>query len=394
MTAIQSLTPTVNGAQRNYAISLTDQFFGPVGARQRTLVSTPNQGRNLAFWGQEFWLTNENDGSASVPGYSDSGFGVAAGADYGSLSTGRYGVGFEHFNGDSISGDPKVTKTVNNWTVFSLYANWADSDTGLFFGTQASSGFGSFDEKRRIIVGEFTDTAKGHWQGWLAAWGATIGDVIGDDMFAIIPQASVDALYMAEDATRRVVPVRPTSASRNAQARRFVGSSASRVGRNLNCGAGMSALKCISATAMNSRVNQPTPTRISSRRKTCASRFPARPSRCRNSSAAGRCISSTTTGLSAATTTAPWARTRGRRPAASRSPDISSRARLFAVQGRKSCARSRIFLGPWVSKDRPKFSTICCDDHVCASATKNAVTQQGDKQLGSRGQTIFARHAL
>jgi uncharacterized protein with beta-barrel porin domain len=198
--AIQSMTPTINGAQRNYAISLTDQFFGPLGARQRVLVTTPNQGRNLAFWGQEFWLTNRNDGTATVPGYADSGFGVAAGADYGSLSTGRFGVAFEHFNGDSVAGDPRVTKTVNNWTVFSAYANWADQDTGLFFTTQASGGFGSFDEKRRVLIGDYQPTAKGHWQGWLAAWGATIGDVIGDDMLALIPLASVDALYMAEDA--------------------------------------------------------------------------------------------------------------------------------------------------------------------------------------------------
>jgi hypothetical protein len=198
--AFQSLMPVVNGAQRNYAISMTDQFFGPVGARQRVLVSTPNQGRNLAFWGQEFWLSNQNDGSAAIPGYSDSGFGVAAGADYGSLSTGRYGVAFQHFNGDSVSGDPKVTKTLNNWTVFSGYANWADADTGLFFGTQVSGGFASFDEKRRILLPDYTPTAKGHWTGWLAAWGATVGTVIGDDMFALIPQASVDALYMSEEA--------------------------------------------------------------------------------------------------------------------------------------------------------------------------------------------------
>lgn len=198
--AMQSLMPVVNGAQRNYAISLTDQFFGPVGARQRVLVTTPNQGRNLAFWGQEFWLTNQNNGGGTIPGYADSGFGVAAGADYGALSTGRYGVAFEHFNGDSVAGEPRVTKTLNNWTVFSAYANWMDEDNGLYFTTQVNGGFGSFDEKRRIIVADFTDTAQGHWTGWLAAWGATVGDVIGDDLFAIIPQASVDALYMHESA--------------------------------------------------------------------------------------------------------------------------------------------------------------------------------------------------
>jgi hypothetical protein len=198
--AFESLLPTINGAQRNYAISMTDQFFGPVGARQRVLVTTPNQGKNLAFWGQEFWLSNKNDGGGSHVGYSDSGFGVAAGVDYGSLSSGRYGVAFQHFNGDSISGVPRVTKTLNNWTVFSGYANWADTDNGWFLSTQVSGGFGSFDEKRRVLVGDFTPTAKGHWQGWLAAWGATIGTVIGDDLFAIIPQAGVDALYMHEDA--------------------------------------------------------------------------------------------------------------------------------------------------------------------------------------------------
>jgi hypothetical protein len=199
-TAFQSMSPTVNGAQRNYAIQLTDQAFGPVGARQRALISTPNQGRNLAFWGQEFWLSNQNKGSASTPGYSDSGFGVAGGADYGSLSSGRFGIAFEHFNGDSVEGNPRVTKTVNDWTVFSLYGDWADADTGLFFGTQGSFGFGSFDEKRRILVGDYTPTAKGNWTGWLTAGGASIGDVIGDDMFALIPQADIDALYMSEGA--------------------------------------------------------------------------------------------------------------------------------------------------------------------------------------------------
>jgi uncharacterized protein YhjY with autotransporter beta-barrel domain len=200
VTAFQSLMPTVNGAQRNYAIALTDQSFGPVGARQRALIGTPNQGHNLAFWGQEFWLSNQNDGSASVPGYADSGFGVAAGADYGSLSTGRYGVAFEHFNGDSVEGSPRITKTVNDWTVFSLYGDWSDADTGLFVGTQGSFGFGSFNEKRRIEIGPYTPTAQGHWTGWLTAVGVSVGDVIGDDMFAIIPQADIDALYMHESA--------------------------------------------------------------------------------------------------------------------------------------------------------------------------------------------------
>ena len=200
VTAFQSLIPTVNGAQRNYAIALTDQSFGPVGARQRALIRTPNQGRNLAFWGQEFWLANQNDGSAGLPGYADSGFGVAAGADYGSLSTGRYGLAFEHFNGDSVEGSPRVTKTVNNWTVFSLYGDWADADTGLYFGTQGTFALGSFDEKRRIQVGPYTPTAQGHWTGWITAGGASAGVIFGDDTFAIIPQADIDALYMHESA--------------------------------------------------------------------------------------------------------------------------------------------------------------------------------------------------
>ena len=197
--ALSALAPNVSDATRKFAVAVTDQARGAIGARQRTLRSYARQGDDIALWAQEFVQTLNVDPNAPDAGYTGSGFGFAVGADGGAPSSGRYGFGVTYFTGDASAKAPRNDETLIEWYMLSAYTNWLGR--GLFFDTQLTAGYGDFNASRDVSVGTaLTRTAAADWSGYLAAGGFSTGFMLTYNSVVFMPQFSIDGLYVHEDA--------------------------------------------------------------------------------------------------------------------------------------------------------------------------------------------------
>jgi uncharacterized protein YhjY with autotransporter beta-barrel domain len=191
--------PDIAGGVRSLSIAMTDQATGVIGARERGLVTAPQNTRNeFRFWGQEFYNNVSASGTVDVPGHSGAGQGVALGVEWGDIRTVRYGVGYTFFSSQEVESHPRDTKTNGDWNMLSFYAGWR---TGDFFVTpQVNLGQGDFHSRRTIIASTVGRSATANWSSYLAAGGFTTGYIMDVGGFQIIPQIAVDGLYLRESA--------------------------------------------------------------------------------------------------------------------------------------------------------------------------------------------------
>ena len=208
--AYNSLAPNLTGGTRAIAISITDQATGPVGARQRLLGMYGKTDGDMTLWGQEFvqmlkdpgkGALDANTGFKTSPGFKDHGFGFAIGADGGSPKYGWYGGAFTFYAGDvnELSRDSHENQ---QWYLLSLYSTWRGK--GLFLDTKLDAGYGHVDGKRRLSLTQpggttLTREADNKHAGELISGGLTTGAMFSYGATTLMPQLSLDGLYMREE---------------------------------------------------------------------------------------------------------------------------------------------------------------------------------------------------
>ncbi|HEY1631659.1 MAG TPA: autotransporter domain-containing protein [Rhizomicrobium sp.] len=189
--------PDVTGSQRALAVALSDQSTGAVGARQRALRMYAGQDGDATMWGQEFTERLNVGNQIAAAGYNDSGFGFALGMDGGSPSSGRYGVAFTFYSGDTSEKEPRDSKTTSEWYMLTGYSDWRGK--GFFFDSNLSIGYGSIDGKRVFDFGGVDRTAEGKRSAAMASGGMTAGVAMTSGGTVIMPQISVDGLVMRQE---------------------------------------------------------------------------------------------------------------------------------------------------------------------------------------------------
>lgn len=192
-----SFAPNVSGETRAIAISITDQATGPVATRQRDLRMYAGQDSDLTLWSEEFGNSLNEDAASGTPGFRNSGFGFAVGADAGNPQAGRYGAAFTFFSGSSNEKPPRITHTTEDWYMATGYTDWRGR--GFFLDTQASVGIATIDGKRVLTLSTLTRTADGSRNALMGDLGATTGVIFNWGGTVLTPQISVDGMSMREE---------------------------------------------------------------------------------------------------------------------------------------------------------------------------------------------------
>ena len=217
--SVGSLLPNIGGGARALALAATDQATGPIGTRQRALISQPKQG--LGFWSQEFYSNINQQTTAQSASFFGSGLGLSMGAEWGSegnvatnpadsdSTTTRYGLGYTYFAGQVTESRPRATKSDVSLHMASIYAAWRWND--FYVAEQANAGLGLFTGNRTAVTPGFVRdlegrqtldaratqrVARGDWTSYMTSGGISAGYVMNLGPVQIIPQISVDALYM------------------------------------------------------------------------------------------------------------------------------------------------------------------------------------------------------
>ncbi len=197
-TAINSAAPDVGGGVRALAIAMTDSTTGVIGARGRGLVLSPgNQQDDFRFWAQEVYDQVSAGSTALTSGYSGAGQGVAVGIEWGALPSGRAGVAFTFFASQEAEAHPADNRTDGDWHLLSFYAGWRPGS--FFLAPEVNIGQADYRSWRGIAIGSvLTRTATATWTGYLGSGGLTTGYVIPMGAMQLVPELSVDGLYLRE----------------------------------------------------------------------------------------------------------------------------------------------------------------------------------------------------
>lgn len=207
-----AFAPDVTGSARAIAISLTDQGSGEVGARQRALRMYAGQDGDTTLWGQEFTQDLNVGNKTEAGGYDDTGFGFVLGADGGSPRTGRYGVAFQFYSGDTHEKSPRTDTTNSEWLMLTGYTDWRGK--GFFLDSQGSIGYAQLKGQRFINVGpvggglctsessvdcDVSRDARGDRSAEFLSGGVTSGVLLAAGGLLFTPQVSLDGLTMREE---------------------------------------------------------------------------------------------------------------------------------------------------------------------------------------------------
>ena len=192
---LNSLMPSIGNGVRALTVALTDQAMGPIGARQRGLVSRPKEA--LSFWTQQFYEDLNQSTSLSSTSYFGSGQGASAGVEWGNTAKTRYGAGYTFFAGQVTESNPRTTKADVILNMFSLYGGWKLNN--FFLTPQANFGFAQFTGHRIVTVAGIERTASAKWNAYLASGGLTTGYQMNFGPVQIIPQISLDGFWMHQN---------------------------------------------------------------------------------------------------------------------------------------------------------------------------------------------------
>jgi hypothetical protein len=208
--AYNNMAPNLTGGTRAIVISITDQATGPVGAHQRALNMYGKTDGDMTLWGQQFVQMLKDPGKGSVdvntgfktsPGFKDHGFGFVLGVDSGSPKYGWYGGAFTFYAGD-VNELSRTAHENQQWYLLSLYSVWRGK--GLFLDTKLDVGYGHVDGKRSISLVQpsgsaYIREADNKHAGALIAGGMTTGMMFSYGAMTLMPQLSVDGMYMREE---------------------------------------------------------------------------------------------------------------------------------------------------------------------------------------------------
>jgi hypothetical protein len=221
--AYDSFAPDVAGGTRAIAISITDQATGAVGARQNSLRMYASQSGDMTLWAQQFvQLIKEpgqgavqTDGSREKAGFRDHGFGIALGMDAGSPNNGWYGGALTFYNGDvnEIGRDSSENQL---WVVLSGYSTWRSK--GMFIDAKLDVGYAHIKGTRAIELKVGTGTSETSYARYaqnshsaaLISGGVTTGGTLTYGSFTVMPQVSLDGLFLREDGYTEGNPISKT----------------------------------------------------------------------------------------------------------------------------------------------------------------------------------------
>lgn len=197
--AINANVPDVGGGVRALAVAMTDSVTGVVGARERNLVlAAANQQDEFRFWAQEVYDGVSAGTTATTSGFSGQGQGVALGIEFGALPDIRYGLAFTFFASSESEAHPADDKTDGDWHLLSFYAGWRPGN--FFITPELNIGQADYTSRRSIpIGGVLTRTANANWIGYLGSAAVTAGYVLPMGVFQLIPELSVDGLYLHQN---------------------------------------------------------------------------------------------------------------------------------------------------------------------------------------------------
>ena len=193
---LDTMLPNIGIGSRALTVAVTDQATGPIGARQRGLVTAPKQG--LGFWSQQFYDDVQAGTSSTSRSYFGSGYGIAMGAEWGATRTARYGVGYSFFAGQVTEKYPRTSKEDMSLNMLSFYSGWRAQN--FFFTPQLDAGIANFTGDRMVTAGGFSRIADGDWSAYVASGGFSTGYVLSFGPLQIIPQISLDGLYLHQTA--------------------------------------------------------------------------------------------------------------------------------------------------------------------------------------------------
>jgi uncharacterized protein YhjY with autotransporter beta-barrel domain len=197
--AVNANVPDVGGGVRALAIAMTDSATGVVGARERNLVlSAANQQDEFRFWAQEVYDGVSAGTTATTSGYTGQGQGVALGVEFGALPDIRYGLAFTFFASSESEAHPADNKTDGDWHLLSFYAGWRPGN--FFITPELNLGQADYTSRRGVPIGDvLTRTANANWIGYLGSAAVTTGYVLPMGVFQLIPELSVDGLYLHQN---------------------------------------------------------------------------------------------------------------------------------------------------------------------------------------------------
>jgi uncharacterized protein YhjY with autotransporter beta-barrel domain len=165
---------------------------------------------DMTLWGQQFvqmlkdpgkGVTDANTGFKTSPGFKDHGFGFALGVDGGSPKYGWYGGAFTFYAGD-VNELSRTSHENQQWYLMSLYSVWRGK--GLFLDSKLDVGYGHVDGKRIISLAQptgitYTREADNKHAGALISGGVTTGAMFSYGAMTLMPQLSLDGMYMREE---------------------------------------------------------------------------------------------------------------------------------------------------------------------------------------------------
>jgi len=201
--------PNLTGGTRAIVISITDQATGPVAARERMLNMYGKTDGGMTLWGQQFVQMLKDPGKGSIdvntgfktdPGFKDHGFGFALGVDGGSPKFGWYGGALTFYAGD-VNELARNAHENQQWYLLSLYSVWRGK--GLFLDTKLDAGYGHIDGKRTLTLvtssGAYSREADNKHAGAVISGGVTTGGTFSYGAATLMPQLSLDGMYLREE---------------------------------------------------------------------------------------------------------------------------------------------------------------------------------------------------
>ncbi len=208
--AIATTTPDVNGAMTSTGLSIQSQSLGVVTSRLAALrnglastisgVSSGNEAKNTAIWGQAFGTSAVQDRRKGSDGYEADTAGLALGGDKqldGSDWT--IGVGYS-FAASNVN--YKGSRTGNGTDVDSHQGiAYASLDAGTYYiDVLGSVARNSYDTNRQVSVGAINRTARADFNAmqYSAKIGGGYNIAMGDGWTAT-PTASVQATRLSLD---------------------------------------------------------------------------------------------------------------------------------------------------------------------------------------------------
>ena len=197
--SVSSAVPDVGGGVRALAIAMTDSATGVVGARQRNLVLAPASSQDeFRFWAQEVYDQVSASRTSLTTGFSGAGQGIAVGVEWGALPSVRFGLAFTFFASQEAEAHPADNKTDGDWHLLSLYSGWRQGN--FFVAPELNFGQADYTSRRGITIGDnFSRTATANWSGYLGSGAVTTGYVFPMGGLQLIPELSVDGLYVREN---------------------------------------------------------------------------------------------------------------------------------------------------------------------------------------------------